>query len=655
MTFRNKCFGAVFTILFATQGCADIKGFFSSLHEQKQEKQEDAVSEDARFIVENYDKNEYRIAMRDGIKLFTAVYSPKDMSRQYPILLLRTPYSLKPYGEDKYRDKKLGSTMLMTREKFIFAYQDVRGRFMSEGEFVNMRPIVADKESNKETDESTDAYDTIDWLVKNVQNNNDKVGMWGISYPGFYAASALVNSHPALVAVSPQGPIANWFFDDFHHHGTFFPVMALSFFYSFGRPRDGLTKEWPKKFEFGVDDGYNFFLEKIGPLNNVNEKYLNKEIPFWSEIIAHPNYDNFWQQRNLLPHLKNAKPAVMTVGGWYDAEDLYGTFSTYQSIEKNSPGAENIFVIGPWKHGAWARTDGTTLGNVFFGDDPAPSKFYLENIELPFFLHYLKDAKNPNLPEAYAFETGTNKWRQLDMWPPSNVEHKKLYFSAKNALSFDVPAEDKAFDEFISDPQKPVPFTETITTKMIAEYMTDDQRFSARRPDVLVYKTAVLKEPVTLAGKIAVNLEVSTTRTDADWMVKLIDVYPDDHPAFKHNPEHIKLGGCQQMVRSEAFRGRFRSSYENPKPFVPNRIETVQFDLLDVLHTFKKGHRIMIHVQSTWFPLVDRNPQKYVDNIFEAEETDFVKATHRVYRSKENSSHIVIGVASLSSPNKVIP
>ncbi|MCP4679660.1 MAG: CocE/NonD family hydrolase [Deltaproteobacteria bacterium] len=606
-------------------------------------------AEKANYIKENYRKTEHRIAMRDGKKLFTTVYAPKNTSVKYPILLMRTPYSL-TYGEDKYREKKLGSSMLMTKEKFIFVYQDVRGRFMSEGEYVNMRPIIDDKKADKETDESTDAYDTIDWLVNNIPNNNGKVGMWGISYPGFYVSSGLVDAHPAFVAASPQAPIADWFFDDFHHHGTFFLAMSLRFFYSFGRPREGLTKEWPKKLEFGMADGYKFFLEEIGSLKNVNEKFFKNEIPFWNEIIAHPNYDEFWKEKNILPHLKGVKPAVMTVGGWYDAEDLYGTFNTYQSIERQNPGANNVLVVGPWKHGGWSRTDGTTLGRVFFGDDPPPSKFYLENIELPFFKHHLKGAPDPKLPEAYAFETGVNKWRRFDRWPPKDVVKKKLFLGKAGALTFDAPPSDEVYDEYTSDPSRPVPSTETITVRMPAEYMTDDQRYTARRPDVLVYQTEVLDESVTLAGSLPVHLRVSTTGSDADWMVKLIDVYPGDHPPFKHNPEHVQMGGYQQMVRSEAFRGRYRNSYSNPEPFVPGQIESIEFNLLDVLHTFKKGHRIMVQVHSTWFPMVDRNPQKYVDNIYKADNEDFIKATNRVYLTKDNASYVEIGIIKLSKP-----
>ncbi len=598
------------------------------------------------FIRAHYDKQEVRIPMRDGVTLFTAVYSPKDKGGTYPIILLRTPYSVSPYGADEYREK-LGSSMLMAEEKFIFAYQDVRGRFMSEGEYVNMRPHIAQKRSATDVDESSDTYDTVAWLVENIPNNNGKVGMWGISYPGFYAAAALIDAHPALKAVSPQAPIADWYFDDFHHHGAFFLAHAFRFLGVFGLPRDGLVKEWPPRIELPTEDGYRFFLEEIGPLSQINDKYYKNNIPFWNEFIAHPNYDEFWQARNLLPHLgqiTQITPAAMTVGGWYDAEDLYGTFKIYQTLEERNPQANNTVVIGPWPHGGWSRTEGTTLGNVYFGDQPPPSKYYLEEIELPFFKHLLKDDEDPKLPEAHVFETGVNCWRKLDSWPPENRQMRALYLGQGGALTFEPPTTGEAYDEFISDPARPVPSTDRITHKMPKEYMTDDQRFAATRPDVLVYKTGALDKPITLAGPIQVSLHVSTSQTDADWVVKLIDVYPDDHPQFEHTPEHVELGGYQQMVRSEVMRGRYRESYEHPKPFVPGEVTEVRFELLDVLHTFKKGHRLMVHVQSTWFPMVDRNPQRYVDNIYHATAEDFVKATHRVYRSADHPSSLTVGV-----------
>ncbi|HEX9654767.1 MAG TPA: CocE/NonD family hydrolase [bacterium] len=605
--------------------------------------QNEPTLQDSLYVLEHYEKREVQIPMRDGVKLFTSVYLPKDKRQRCPILLNRTPYSVRPYGEGV--KPQLGPSKLLAVEKFIFVYQDVRGCYLSEGVFENMRPQVPNKKSKKDIDESTDTYDTIAWLVKNIPNNNGKVGMWGISYPGFYTAVGIIDAHPALVAASPQAPIADWFWDDFHHHGAFFLPHSFNFFASFGLPRPQPTTQRNARFDHGTPDGYRFFLEEMGPLKNADEKYLKGRVAFWTDMVEHPNYDAFWQARNLRPHLRDIKPAVMTVGGWFDAEDLFGALKIYQEIEKNNRGAFNILVMGPWRHGGWARDDGTTLGNVYFTDNPPPSYFYQENIELPFFMHYLKGKGNLDLPEALVFETGVNEWRRFATWPPQNLQQKNLYLAGNSKLAFTPEGvTTSTFDEFISDPARPVPFTEAITTNMTIEYMTDDQRFAARRPDVLVYQSEPLAENVTLAGPIVANLWVSTTAGDADWVVKLIDVYPDHHRDFRHNPENVKMGGYQQMVRSEVMRGRFRDSYKQPEPFTPNEATKVSFELQDLLHTFKKGHRIMVQIQSTWFPLVDRNPQKWVDNIFRAEVEDFVKATHRVYRSGENQSNLQIGI-----------
>lgn len=601
------------------------------------------LNDDSLFIVQNYNKQEHLIAMRDGVKLYTVVYSPKDTTQAYPILLNRTPYSVGPYEKTAFKPS-LGPSMLFAREKFIFAYQDVRGAFMSEGVFADMRPFTATRKSNTDIDESTDAYDTVDWLIKHISKNNGKVGVWGISYPGFYASAACIGAHPALVAVSPQAPIADWFWDDFHHHGTLFLPHAFNFLSGFGQPRPAPTTKRRTAYKHLSPDGYRFFLNEVGPLKNVNLKFFHDTIAFWNDLVAHPDYDAYWKARNILPHLKNIKPSVMVVGGWYDAEDLYGALKTYKNIEAQNPAASNMLVMGPWRHGGWAREDGTKLGNVFFGDSLPASAFYQKTIEFAFFMHYLKGATDPKLPEAYVFETGTNRWRTFEQWPPKNTEQQKLYFHKGARLSFTAPAEQaEVYDEFISDPSKPVPYTEAITTGMTREYMTDDQRFAATRPDVLVYETEVLKEDLTLAGSSISNLNVSTSGTDADWMVKLIDVYPDSAAPSKANPAY-KMGGYQQLVRSEAFRGRYRESYSQPVPFKPEVATTVKFELQDVLHTFKKGHKIMVQVQSTWFPLVDRNPQKYIANIFKADERDFIKATHRLYVSAGKASYLQVGI-----------
>jgi putative CocE/NonD family hydrolase len=598
-------------------------------------------------VREKFSKQEVRIPMRDGVKLFTVIYSPRDTSQRYPILMVRTPYSVGPYGEEQYKGS-LGLNHLLEQEGYMFVYQDVRGRFMSEGEFDNMRPHIDNKASNKDIDESSDTYDTIDWLIKNVPNHNGRVGQWGISYPGFYSSAGMIDAHPALKAVSPQAPIADWWYDDFRHHGAFFLPHAFNFLAVFGQPRPAPTTEWGHPFRHGTPDGYQFFLD-LGPLKNVNERYFKNNIAFWNTMCEHPNYDEFWQKRNLLPHLKKVAPAVMTVGGWFDAEDLYGAIQTYRAIEKQNPSIYNSIVMGPWRHGGWSRTDGESLGNIHFGAKTA--EFYQAEIEKVFFEHFLKDKGEPKLPKAYMFETGANHWRKFDQWPPANIRKKSLYFHEGNRLAFDPPqAANDAHDEYVSDPNKPVPFTEAISTQMTVEYMTDDQRFAARRPDVLYYQTDVLQDTVTLAGELLADLWVSTSATDSDFVVKLIDVFPPDAQDYPNMNPNQHLGNYQMMVRSEAIRGRFRNSNEKPEPFVPNDPTKVALELQDVLHTFQKGHRIMVQIQSTWFPLVDRNPQKYVDNIYtQAEEKDFIKATERVFRSKEHPSRLEVGVLNLGT------
>lgn len=591
---------------------------------------------------DDYEKFEYMIPMRDGVKLFTSVYIPTDKSEKYPILMNRSPYSVAPYGEGK--KSPLHPCRLYVEEKFIFVYQDVRGCFMSEGKFINMRPQLNKYESKKDVDESTDTWDTVDWLIKNIPKNNGNVGIWGVSYPGFYAAVASINAHPALKAISPQAPIADWFFDDFHHHGAFFLPHSFGFLAIFGQARTTPSTSWGKRFKYNTPDGYQFYLEEVGPLSNVNKKYFKNKIDFWNKITEHPNYDDFWQKRNLLPHLKDIKPAILVVGGWFDAEDLYGPLNIYQKIEASSPGAQNFLVMGPWRHGGWTRGNGENLGNVKFNSHPPSSVFYREKIEFPFFMQTLKTGKNLKLAEATMYNTGADKWKKFHQWPPARIDKKKLFLQPDGNISEISPGNEMAFREYTSDPAKPVPFTQTISTRMTREYMTDDQRFAARRPDVLVYQTEILEKNLTVAGKIKANLFVSISQTDSDWIVKLIDVYPNDTPDNEYTAANMRMGGYQQMVRSEVFRGRFRNSYEFPEPFIPGEITSVSFPLQDVLHTFKKGHRLMIQIQSSWFPIVDRNPQKYVDNIFYAEEEDFVPSIQRVYSFGKQASHIEIKI-----------
>jgi putative CocE/NonD family hydrolase len=581
----------------------------------------------------HYDKQEQMIPTRDGVKLFTAIYTPKDTTRKYPILMKRTPYSVAPYGVDKY-PASLGPNEHTFKAGYIFVNQDVRGRFMSEGEFVEVTPHRPMKRSKSEIDESSDTYDTIEWLLKNVAGHNGRVGMYGISYPGFYCSAGMIDAHPALKAVSPQAPVGDWFFDDFLHNGAFFLAHAYRWIGMNATERPKPTTERPKPLVYPTPDGYKLFLE-AGNMDDVTKKLLKDSAPFWKDMMAHPNRDDFWKERNIIAHLKNVAPAVMVVGGWYDAEDLYGTFKTYQSIEKQNPKINNVLVIGPWHHGGWASTDGSNLGPASFGSKTAA--FYREEIEFPFFEKYLKDEPRSAPAEATVFETGSNTWRTFDTWPPRNVESRTLYFREGSGLNDARPKDAKAFDEYISDPAKPVPFTERITASMAIQYMVEDQRFAARRPDVLVYELPAQTEDLVLAGPLNVDLWVTTTGTDADFVVKLIDVFPD-------NSDPATQPGFQMLLRSEVFRARFAKSFEKPEALKPDQPTRLRFDLLDVLHRFQKGHRLMIQVQSTWFPLVDRNPQKFVPNIYFAKPDDYQKATHRVLRSAEHPSSIRMSV-----------
>ncbi len=536
----------------------------------------------------------------------------------------------------------------MSNEGYIFAFQDVRGCYMSEGEFVNMRPHIEEKQGDQ-FDESTDTYDTIEWLINNVPHNNGRVGQWGISYPGFYTAAGAINSHPALKAISPQAPIADWFWDDMHRNGAFNVQLAFTFFSSFGRVRSGPTVERGERFDIGTNDAYQFFLE-LGSLKQVNEKYLKREIPFWNEISEHPNYDYFWQSRNLLPHLRNLNCASLVVGGWFDTEDLYGPLKIYEAIEKRNPQIENSLVMGPWYHGGWNGSDGDTLGDAKF--DWATAEWYRNNVEFPFFQRHLNQRQSnagvqQPLPEAVVFETGANRWRTFESWPPSSAQEQSLYFHEDGQLAWDATTDtQEAADSYPSDPRKPVPYTTEISSRWAKDYMAEDQRFAARRPDVLVYRTEPLQEDMTLAGPLTADMWFSTTGTDADLVVKVIDEFPGRLANGAREPDTDFQSGRQQLVRAQVMRCRFRESFEHPQPLVAGQPENIQFELHDILHTFKRGHRIMIQVQSSWFPFVDRNPQKYVPNIFEADDDDFILATQRLYRSMSMPSHVKVNVLS---------
>jgi len=599
------------------------------------------------YVKDHFKKIEVNIEMRDGIKLHTTIYSPKNKGEKLPILLKRTPYSCRPYGIDSF-PKTIGPNSTLMKEGNIIVYQDVRGRWMSEGTYDNMRAYIPNKKSTKDIDESSDTYDTIEWLINNVENNNGNVGIWGISYPGFYSTYATIDAHPALKAASPQASIADFYFDDFHHNGayllSYFRITSL-----FGTPKDKPTDSaWYSLPDIKTEDQYQFFLD-AGPLSNLNRyfHYNNIDNPslenpdkvddfFWKELTEHPNYDTVWQKKGLIQHLKNVKPSVatMVVGGWFDAEDLYGPLETYKTIEKYNPENYNTLVFGPWDHGAWARTKGKNfVGNYYFGD--SISEFFQKNIETKFFNHFLKGSADHNsgLPEAYVFDTGKKEWNTYDSWPPKNIVKETAFLSPGNRLTTK-QISSKGI-KFISDIKRPVPYSEDIKTVITPrKYMTDDQRFAARRPDVLVFETSILQEDLTVAGEILAKLKVATTGTDADWIVKIIDVHPSAIEEQKEGmQDHLKLSNYHLMVRSEVMRGKFRNSFTYPEPFKPNKPTRVDIKLQDVFHTFKKGHKLQVQIQSTWFPLIDLNPQTFVPNIFKAKRRDFKTQTHTVFSS----------------------
>lgn len=593
-------------------------------------------------ILANYNKREVYIPMRDGTKLFTAIYSPKDISssKKYPILMQRTCYSIAPYGEDKYK-KTLGPNTFLQKDKYIFVYQDVRGRYMSEGTFTNMTPQVEHKKK-KNVDESTDTFDTIDWLIKNIKNNNGKVGQYGTSYPGFYTAVGTLANHPALVASSPQAPISDFFFDDFHHNGAF----IMGYFKTF--PVFGVQKTKPENKAWYSDqsiktisrDGSIFYRE-IGTLKEAVDTYY-KDNFFMQEIVNHPNYDEFWKSRNLLPHLKGIDHAVMTVGGWYDAEDLAGPLNIYKTIEKNNPKAKNTIVMGPFSHGGWSREAGKHYHNdIYFGDSIAT--LYQKNIEYKFFNHYLKEKSKDavELPEAYMFDTGNKEWKTFQNWPPKESTKLNFYLSSNGKLETQKSGSFN-FSEYYSDPNNPVPSSINYAEYngfTPRNYMSEDQRFALSRPDVVTFTTDYLTEDITLAGEIMAKLKIASTATDADFIVKIIDIYPADEPQNKDKP-NVLYANYHQMVRSEVMPARFRNSFEKPEALTPNATTEVSFRLQDVLHTFKKGHKIQIQVQSTWYPLIAVNPQKFLENPYLVEKQDYTKAFIKIFEE----SHLEVEI-----------
>ncbi|KQS31323.1 CocE/NonD family hydrolase [Dyadobacter sp. Leaf189] len=603
---------------------------------------QNAVLPDTGWVRNNYIKTEQYITMRDGIKLFTAIYTPKDSSQTYPILMQRTPYSVRPYGVNSYR-RSLGPNAYLMRDKYIFVYQDARGRYKSEGTFREMTPAIDNKKSNKDVDESSDTYDTIEWLLKHTKNNG-KVGQSGISFPGYYSSAALPDAHPALVAVSPQAPMSDEFIgDDCYHNGAFFLMDNFGFYSGFDGKKSADGQNYDSHFQVSFNDAYQYFLD-FGPLKKTNAApYFADPNSIWRQTTAHPVYDEFWQSRNIKNHLKNIKPAVLVVGGWFDAEDLYGALKTYAAIEKQSPGNNNRLVMGPWTHGGWAAPQWKSFAQYQFGGDV--NKYFQEDIETRFFNFYLKGKGSFDLPEVTVFETGTNQWKNYDVWPPKNSQPTPYFFDEKGKLSVSKPAAAKSASEYESDPAKPVSYTNVIGRGRNNEYMAEDQRFAGRRPDVLSFQSDSLTEDLTLTGEIVANLMVSMTGSDADFIVKVIDVWPANTtvPATKEGERPVQMGGYQQMVRAEVLRGKFRNSFSKPEPFTKDKIEKVTVKLNEVAHTFKKGHRVMVQVQSSWFPLVDRNPQKFM-NIFEAAEADFQKSRITIHHDSRNSSHVILPV-----------
>lgn len=599
-----------------------------------------AGQEEPFNVREHYDKSDYMIPMRDGVRLFAIVYTPKDTSKKYPILLYRTPYSIPPYGRDEYREA-LGPSPEFDRDGYIFVFVDVRGKFRSEGEFEVIKAYLSLKRSAEDVDESSDNYDTIEWLLENIPNHNGRVGQWGISYSGWQTAMGMIDAHPALKASSPQASPSDMFIgDDFHHNGAFRIMYAFSWLSGNARRRTGPTETRGDRFDYGTPWGYKFFLE-AGSASRINDLYFGDAVPAWKDFLDHPDYDEFWQAQNMLPHLKGITHPVLNVAGWWDAEDFYGPMSIYYTIEKENPGNQSTLAVGPWQHGGWGRMEGDHLGCIDFGSET--SRHFQREIHSPFFNYYLKDQGEWNSPEAVVFETGSNVWRTYDQWPPANVVPTNLYFHADGMLSFEPPSGEgeTAFDSYVSDPDHPVPFSAEIRTGQGSLWMIEDQRFAATRPDVLVYQTGVLTEDVTIAGPIIASLHVATTGTDSDWIVKLIDVYPGDAPDSRSC--QVPMGDFQMLLAGEILRGKYRNNYVTPEAMVPAEITKIEFDLRDRYHTFQRGHRIMVQVQSTWFPVYDRNPQRFLD-IYHAGPSDFQEATQRIYWSVSYPSYLRLGV-----------
>jgi uncharacterized protein len=576
----------------------------------------------------HYVKREVSVPMRDGVKLFTIIYAPRDTAQKYPVLMTRTAYGIGPYGSDSYRNV-LGPNQDFAREGYIFVYQDTRGKFKSEGEFIHHVPYV---KGSPAPNEVTDTYDTIDWLVKNVPNNNGRVGQWGISWDGWEVSQGMIDAHPALKASSPQAPPQDQFLgDDYHSGGAYQMMYGFNWMSTNARARVAPNERDTERFDYGTPDGYRFFLEMGSAANAL--KYFADDVPTYADHMRHGTYDEYWQARNVPKDLVNINHPVLIVAAWFDAQDFYGPFRMYRALKEKNPANKTTLVVGPWLHGGWARGDGDSLGHIAFGSKTA--EYYRTNVELPFFNFYLKDKGRLNLSDAIVFETGGNRWHTETQWPPKNARPRNMYLHAGGALSFSAPADPSAFDDYVSDPAKPVPYTAEVTTTEGHLFMVEDQRFVWNRPDVLVYQTPPLTEDLTIAGSIDVSLNVSTTGTDGDWVVKVIDVYPGNLPA--------PMGHFQMLLAGDILRAKFRHSMSTPEPMVPNEPAKLTFTLGDKYHTFLKGHRVMVQVQSSWFPMFDRNPQTFVD-IYHAKDSDYQRATHKVFRSAQLPSFVTLPV-----------
>jgi uncharacterized protein len=585
---------------------------------------------------EVFTKQDAMIPMRDGVRLHTEIYVPKNSMQSLPFLLTRTPYGLN--DDEKGFARGFNAYKELIPDGYIFVFQDIRGRYQSGGQFVMLRP-PRDKKDPKAIDESTDTYDTIDWLLKNIKGNNGRVGVLGISYGGWLTVMAMIDPHPALKAVSEQASPADMFLgDDFHHNGAF----RLSYGFEYSALME--TEKTNFSFMFDKYDTYDWYLLSLGGLANANRKYLHGRLPTWNAFVEHPNYDEFWQRQAVPPYLDKVTVPNLNVAGWWDQEDFYGPLKIYETLEKKDLKHLNYLIAGPWNHGGWARSDGRTLGPVDFGSDT--SKYFREKIEAAWFAYWLKDKGSLPFNEALTFRTGSNQWETYDSWPPKqNIVRRKLYFHKKGLLSFDAPLEndERAFDSYLSDPANPVPYrhrpiSPTYPGPAWPQWLVEDQRFVDHRPDTLSWETEALEEDLVAAGNIVAHLFAATTGSDSDWIVKLIDVYPED------DLQEPKMSGYELMISDEVFRGRFRHSFEKPEPIEPNRVTPYTVDLHTNDHCFLKGHRIMVQVQSTWFPLIDRNPQKFVPNIFRATEADYQKASQRIYRSRRFPSNLELPV-----------